>query len=105
MVRKDIKLSVQMVTVSLCLLPVIATGHRLTTQESTVNTGVLHLTRVVTTALNACSSIALTSLTFGSTASTGKVYGLSQNNKCSLPPFVFTRMEKTKRIKIFSGAF
>ena len=76
-----------MVAVSFCLLPVIATGLRFSALEMAVTTGVLHLTRVVAGTLAACSSIiVLSTMSIGSTATTGWVFGLSQNNKwLSLP--------------------
>ena len=101
MVRKDTKLPALMAIVSFCLLPVIATGHRFTTQESTVTTGVLRLTRVMTTALTACYSVVLSAVSIGATATTGEVYGLSQNNKCSFTSIrVYANGAKTERIKI-----
>ena len=105
MARMDIRLPVQMAIVSFCLLPVVATGHRLTTQESTVTSGVLHLSRVMTTALTTCTSIVLTAMSIGATATSGRVFGLSQNNKCSFTSIrVYANGAKTERIKIFSGA-
>ena len=78
-----------MVTVSFCLLPVIATGHRFKTQERAVSTGVLRLTRVMTTSLATCTSIVLTAMSLGTTATTGKVCGLSQNSKWLCLAYVF----------------
>ena len=113
MARKDIKLRVPMETVSFCLLPVIATGHRLTTRECSVTTGVLRLEsgvlrlsgRVIAM-LTTCTSLVLTAMSIVAAATTGGVCGLSQNNKCSLTSIrVYTNGAKTERIKIFSGAF
>ena len=89
MASRDIRLPVQMAIVSFCLLPVIATGHRLTTQERTVTIGVLRPSRVMTTALIACSSIVLTTVSIGTAATTGGVYGLSQNSKWICLAYVF----------------
>ena len=101
MVRKDIKLPALMVTVSFCLLPVIASGHRFAALESSLTIGVLSPTRVMTTALSACSSIVLTAMSIGAAATTGGVYGLSQNNKCSFTSIrVYANGAKTERIKI-----
>ena len=63
--------------------------------------GVLHLTRVMTTALTACPSVVLAAMSVGPTAATGEVYGLSQNNKCSFTSIrVYANGAKTERIKI-----
>jgi hypothetical protein len=95
-----------MVKVSFCLLPVIATGHRLNTQEITVTIGVLRPSRIVSTSLAAWKSKVLSTMSILAAAATGEVCGLSQNNKCSFTSIrVYANGAKTKRIKIFSGAF
>ena len=71
MVRKDIKLPVLMVTVSFCLLPVVAMGHRFTTRETTVTIGVLHPTIVMSNMLTTFTSIVLPAMSLGAAASTG----------------------------------
>ena len=90
-----------MVIVSLCLLPVFATGHRFTARERAVSTGVLHLTRVVVATLAACTSIVLTTMSVCTSATTGRVCGLSQNSSVVLPPFGFTRMEQKRNVLKF----
>jgi hypothetical protein len=70
-----------MVTVSFCLLPVIAAGHRFTPRERAVFAGVLHLAGLITTALSVCTSVVLTTMSIGSTAAAARVYGLFQNSK------------------------
>ena len=71
-----------------------------------MSTGVLHLTRVMTTALTNCASIVLTAMSIRTAATAGRVYGLSQNDKCSFTSIrVYANGAKTERIKIFSGAF
>ena len=95
-----------MVTVYFCLLPVIAAIVGFTTREGAVSIGVLRPTRVLTTTLTAWASVVLASvLSIGVVATTGRVYGLSQNNKCSFCSiWVYANGAKTERIKISRGA-
>lgn len=95
-----------MVIVSICLLPVIVTGHRFTSRESTATTGVLRLTRAVTATLTTCYSVVLTTMSIGTPVASVKVSVPSQNSKCSFTSIrVYANGAKTERIKIFSGAF
>lgn len=86
---KGIKLPALMETVYFCLLPVIAKGHRLSTQESTVTIGVLRPTRVMPITHTACSSIVLSAMSSGKVATAGGVCGLSQNSKWICLAYVF----------------
>lgn len=56
-----------MATVFFCLLPVIATGHRYTTPESTATTGVPRFSKAMTVVLSACTSIVLAAVSMEAT--------------------------------------
>ena len=95
-----------MVIASSFLLLVIATGLRSTALEAAVTIGVLILRRVMTTTLTTWASIVLSTMSVGTSATSGRVCGLSQNNKCSFTSIrVYANGGKTERIKIFSGVF
>lgn len=81
MVRKDIKLLALIVTVYFCLLPVIAAIVGFTTREGAVTIGVLRPTRVMASTRTACTSIVLTTMFIGASATTGGVCVLFQNSK------------------------
>ena len=86
-----------MATVSFCLLPVVALGHRFSKREITVTIGVLRGVMAATWRTT-WTSVVLTTMSIGKAATSGEVCGLSQNSSVVLPPFVFTRMEQKRNV-------
>ena len=78
-----------MAIVSFSLLLVIAAGPRFTTRGRAVSIGVRRPARVMTTSLTACTSVVLATMSVGTAATPGKVYGLSQNSKWLCLAYVF----------------